>query len=132
MADVRKLNEFVVAHTSRGECQCGKCIDKGLDRPAPNHSVDLGFFWVAVRGEPQADQFKLLLAGHYPNLDRLKNGLSYIEIGAALGDQGLALLFIGLGDLLGVWRAVTPARLGITGMAGEGLAGQGLVMSGQW
>jgi hypothetical protein len=33
---------------------------------------------------------------------------SYIELGAWIGDQGLALRLMGLGALLGFWKLLTP------------------------
>lgn len=124
------LQEYILAHTERGECQCGKCADKGLDRLAPAHSVDVHFFWVSKRGEPTKEAFRHLCETEYPNIARLKAGPSYIEIGGALGDQGLALRFIGLGELVGLWRVITPERLGITGDKAKELAGGGFVMAG--
>ena len=39
---------------------------------------------------------------------------NYIELGGWIGDQGLALLTMALGDMLGVWTLMTP-----TSMLGE-------------
>ena len=55
---------------------------------------------------------------------------SYIELGAWVGDQGMALSLIGLGAALGVWKLLTPKTvLGDMcppGMAQQ-LAGMGMV-----
>ena len=106
------LVDYVLRHTTRGACQCGRCIDKQPGRKAPAHSVSVYFFWVSATNNPTADEFSSLIEQHYGTVDRLKQGPSYIEIGAALGDQGVALLFMGLGAILGLWTVVTPDLLG--------------------
>ena len=126
------LINYIVDHTSRGECQCGVCIDKGPDREAPSHSVDLHFFWVSAREEPSASELRELLRINYPDLDRLQGGSSYIELGGILGDQGIALRLIGLGHLLGLWQALTPESMGMTGSMADQMAGMGMVNIGPW
>lgn len=56
-------------------------------------------------------------------------GPSYIAIGAWIGDQTLALAFMALGELHGLWHVITPATLHVTdpGKA-NALAGIGYVM----
>lgn len=127
---MRKLIEYIESHTRRGECQCGKCFDKGPDRPAPEHSVNVHFFWVSAQNDPTAEDLRTLLEAEYPQIDRLKQGPSYIEMGGALGDQGIALRLIGLGGILKLWTVVTPAMVGITGEDADGMAGAGFVMAG--
>ena len=127
---IDRLNDYIVASTERGECQCGRCADKGPDRLAPAHSVNVHFFWVSLKGQPHVQDLKSLLEAEYPNLDRLHQGLSYIEIGGELGSQDLALRLIGLGGLLRLWSVVTPATLLAEGQAADELAGAGFVMSG--
>jgi hypothetical protein len=123
-----KLIQYVLDHTARGECQCGRCVDKGEDRPAPNHSVDLHFFWVSMRGEPKIEEFKALLK-EYPNPERLKLGPSYIELGAALDSQEIALRFLGLGGIFNLWDILTPASIGFTEpVRANTLAENGLIM----
>ena len=63
-------------------------------------------------------------------MDRLRQGPSYIELGAWLGSQELALCFLALGEHLGCWTVVTPATLGITGEDADRMAGAGFVMNG--
>jgi len=127
---MQPLIDYIIAHTIRGECQCGRCLDKGPERPVPEHSVDVHFFWVSAIGEPSRTDLFRLLEAHYPDLNRLRGGPSYIEMGGALGDQGIALRLIGLGHLVGLWAVVTPKTLGMTGAQADGLAGQGFVMAG--
>ncbi len=123
------LAEYIVSRTSRGECQCGKCFDKGPDRPTPVHSVNVHFFWVSAKGDPTQDELRQLLVAHYPDLERLSGGPSYIEMGGALGSQELALRLIGLGELVGLWQVITPERMHMTGPAADKMAGGGFVMA---
>ena len=88
---------------------CGRC-DAALKYPSqhqPNgHTVNLTFFEVAKEGG-DAIQFLLLVKKEYPTwLDGKEH--SYIEVGADMGDLGIALITIGLGHLLGVWSALSP------------------------
>ncbi len=125
-----ELVQYIIGHSARGECQCGHCIDKGPDREAPKHSVNVHFFWVSAKNDPTQEEFERLVIAHYPDLDRLSGGPSYMELGGVLGDQGVALQFIGLGHLIGTWKAITPATLGIEGDLANKMAGSGMVMAG--
>ena len=54
---------------------------------------------------------------------------SFIELGAWIGDQGLALMMMALGAHLGSWRLVTPSKV-LPGMASAllmSMAQQGMV-----
>lgn len=68
--------------------------------------------------------------GYYMDVDtdRLKVGPSYIELGAWIGDQGLALSLMGLGKILGLWEVITPADLGVTGEKASEMMGLGFVL----
>ncbi len=127
-----KLIDYIVNHTERGECQCGRCFDKQPDREAPPHSVNAGFFWVSAKNNPTAEDLNRLLLAEYPSPERLRAGPSYIEIGGELGDQGLALLLIGLGELTGIWKIATPKSLGIEGQAANRMMGNGFIMPAGW
>jgi hypothetical protein len=122
------LIEYIRTHSERGECQCGKCIDKGEDRAPTGHSVSVHFFWVQARNNPTAAELRALLEAEYPRVERLREGPSYIEIGGAIGDQGLALQLIGLGELVGLWTVVTPATVFFEGAEADEMAGRGFVM----
>ncbi len=129
---MNNLTDYIASHTERGECQCGLCIDKQPDRPAPAHSVDTGFFWVSAKNNPTAEELNALLLAEYPGTDRLKDGPSYIEIGGVLGDQGLAIRLIGLGVLVKIWTSISPASLGIEGEAARNLLGRGCLFPVGW
>jgi hypothetical protein len=109
------LNDYVLYHTERGECQCGKCIDKG-DKPDPiGHTVDIFFFKLIARNDPTAYEFLELIKTHkgiHCDCDPLDGQEhNYIELGGWIGDQGRALQFMGLGTLLGVFKLITPKTI---------------------
>ncbi len=125
-----KLYEYVNANTIRGACTCGKCIDAPEDpesKQPEGHTADMIFFKVAKKPEAKADAFKKLVEEEFPHwLDQKEH--SYLETGADIGDQGTALMAMGLGSLLGIWTLLTPrSMLGnlipenmIMQMAGQG------------
>ena len=103
------LYEFIEAHTERGSCRCGRCADTpDVEAQPEGHTVDLTFFKLGLKGEPDVQRFKELVA---PLLLPRAEETSYITLGAEVGDQGTALRLIGLGHLLGVWQALTPDTL---------------------
>lgn len=75
--------------------------------------VDLELVSVAVSTGAanilKAELIKIL--DTYPQLDRLKLGPSYIEVGAVIGDQGAAFRLFALGKVLGLWDIITPSQL---------------------
>lgn len=98
------LVEYVLAHTERGECHCGYCIDRG-DRPDPEgHTIDVGFFKVAKRGDPDAKMLQQLTDAWAPVFQACNpldgNPHSFIEIGAWIGDQGIGMQFMALAEML--------------------------------
>jgi len=104
------ITEFIENHVQRGACTCGKCVD-AVDNPESKqpegHTCDLTFFKVATRDDPDKAEFEKLARDKFPQWFDGKEH-SYIEVGGDLGDQGLALMCIGLGFLLGVWKALSP------------------------
>ena len=68
----------------------------------------------------------------YPQPARLAGGPSYIEIGAEIGDQGAAFQLFALGEVLGLWRVVTPTRMGMVGAEAREMAARGFVMISGW
>lgn len=98
------------------------------------HFINVGFTELAA---DQARFKRLLLAalngpGEYQDItvERMAGGPSYIEIGAWIGSQDLALRLLALGELCELWQVLTPAKLGITGPEADQLAGGGFVMAG--
>lgn len=92
--------------------------------------VDVSFMVVAVhREQAEARKAELVevLKG-YPSLSRLLEGPSYIEVGAEVGSQEIALRLYALGEVLGFWEVVTPERIGVQGEEARALAGRGFVM----
>ena len=110
------LIEYVRAHAIRGECRCGDCLDRGGAPGPAGHTVDLVFFSAGRQGEPTAEAFRHLTRAHAPvygaacdPLDGEQHGVT--ELGAFLGDQDLALLYMGLGTLLGIFELLTPKNM---------------------
>lgn len=117
-AAIETLGEYVRFHAERGACQCGKCIDAPGDpekHQPGGHTADLVFFKVRAVNAPYADVLTALVKGA-PYGDSGDDAMevfdgkehNYIELGAWLGDQGLALMLMGLGKLLGLWELLTP------------------------
>lgn len=92
--------------------------------------IDVHFIVVGVNKElamKYRDEVIAILKT-YPNLERFRQGLSYIEVGAVIGDQGAALQLFALGEAIGLWHIITPEKLGMKGAA-ETLAGNGFIMN---
>lgn len=110
-----KLWEYVMENSEHGACTCGKCIDAppNPENHQPNrHTVDLVFFKVAMKDEANPAIFKQIAQEEFPGWFDGKEH-SYLQIGADMGDQGIALITMGLGGLLRVWKLLTPANLPI-------------------
>lgn len=92
--------------------------------------VDVEFMVIGVdKAKAVACRAELIeLLREYPNPERLAGGPSYIEVGAAIGDQGAAFQLFALGQALGLWRVMTPATLGFVGEEARFMAGQGFVL----
>jgi hypothetical protein len=111
-------------------------VDNFPERPEDRVTVDCHFITVgfteAAPSWSHHQLFDYLLehpVGEFTALTKSdwEGGPSYITIGGWIGSQELALRLMALGELHQLWRVITPARLGITGVAGDQLAGQGLV-----
>ena len=116
---MNKLREYVETYAVRGACTCGQCAD-ALPNPEQHqptgHTADMIFFKVSARFGADAETFKALLRenkrGEYCTVDMLDGKEhNYIEVGGWLGDQGMALMLMGLGVILGVWNLLTPKTL---------------------
>lgn len=107
---MKTLHEYLQAHCERGACQCGKCFD------APEgHTADLAFFTVRAVGNPDVEELTAVIKAHrgeWGEVD-LFDGKehNYMEIGGWIGDQGEAMMLMGLGAILGLWRLMTPRSM---------------------
>jgi len=123
------LPEYIIAHTIRGECKCGQCMDVG-NRPEPTgHMADLIFFKVSAKDSPDPEELKRLVLEHKEAFCNVSpfDGLehNYMELGAWLGDQGLAMQFMGLCEILGLARILSPRMLGVDEASMLRIAGMG-------
>lgn len=113
------LIEYVRAHVERGACRCGKCFDAPADpetEQSQGHTANMEFFEVSTRGEPDAETLRALIVesrqGAFCDVDLFDgNEHNYMELGGWIGDQGLALMLMGLGSLLGLWNLLTPTAI---------------------
>ena len=100
------------------------------EAPETDVMVDVHFMQIAVnkeKAEKVRDELNEIL-DTYPDSDRLAGGPSYIEVGGVLGSQTGAFQLFALGEALGLWDVITPAKLGIEGEMADQLAGGGMVM----
>src|SRR5580658_10242528 len=112
---MESLAEYVIAHTERGECECGQCCDRG-DKPEPEgHTIDMVFFKVAAKDAPETQEFVRLTEAHKGEwgdvnpLDGQEH--DYMELGGWIGDQGLAMQYMALGVILGVFTLLSPQTI---------------------
>jgi hypothetical protein len=114
-----ELTKYIEKYTLRGACVCGQCCDCGA-KPYENqpkgHTADLIFFKVAINGKPNKDELLKLVKEHEAEFGDKINILdgkehSFIEVGGWIGDQGYALMLMGLGSLLGCWELLTPRNI---------------------
>jgi hypothetical protein len=90
------------------------------------HTADLVFFEVTKSEDADAETFEALVEEEYPHwLDGHEH--SYLHVGGDVGDQGLALMAMGLGALLGLWTLITPKMLGVSDELVVQMAGMGMV-----
>ena len=104
-----QLVDYVLAHAEAGACTCGRCMDapeNPSEKQPEGHTVNLTFFKVAAKGGNKEEFLSLVKTEHPEWLDGKEH--SYLQIGFDMGDQGLALMTIGLGHLFGVWQALSP------------------------
>ncbi len=133
VSGIEALADYVSKHADRGTCRCGKCIDHpGTDKQPEGHTADVVFFEVSSRGA-DCDQLKQLVIdakqGCYGDVDVFDGKEhGYMELGGWIGDQGLALMLMGLGKVLGLWQLLTPKMLpGISPELVQQLAGSGMI-----
>lgn len=109
------LSEYIMAHSQRGACTCGRCADAPTNpeqKQPKGHVADLIFFKVSAKDGADADELRRLISEHegeYGPCDLFDgNEHGYIEIGGFVGDQGLAMQLMGLGTVLGLFDLLTP------------------------
>ena len=129
---MNELAKYVYDHTERGECRCGKCADVGNSPDPTGHTIDMVFFKAAAKGNPTLDEFKRLTSeskdGDFASVDPFDGKEhNYMELGAWIGDQGLAMLYMALGVSLGAFKLFSPAMLGLDGTMALQIAGMGML-----
>ena len=129
-----ELIKYINEHSIRGACTCGQCIDapeNPEEKQPEGHTANVEFFKVSLRNEPDAEILRKLVMDNKGEFNdaNLFDGKehSYIEIGAWIGDQGYALILMGMGELLGLWKLLTPTSFGMPEELRQMMAGQGLV-----
>lgn len=65
------------------------------------------------------------------HLRNLEEAASYFDVGAEIGDQGLAFQLFGLGEFLEFWKVVTPGMLDVPAHMCDQIARRGGVTIGQ-
>lgn len=93
--------------------------------------VDCHFLVIGVDlecAELARTEFLHLLAA-FPPRARLSEGPSFITVAPEIGGQEAAFAMFALGEALGLWKVMTPARLGVPdGPLADQMAGSGCVM----
>lgn len=94
--------------------------------------TDVHFFAVKVAPEKvDMERLKYLILNHkgvhcdLSPLDGKEHG--YIEIGAWLDSQGMALRLMGMGASLGLWKLRTPKGMGCPPGLADQMAGLGMI-----
>lgn len=107
------IQAFVSRFTVRGECKCGRCVDVGsAPDPEGEHTINMVFFKVGLNGKPSAEDFIALskihkgVFGDVDVFDGKEHG--FVELGGWLGSQGLAINYMALGVMLGVFDLFSP------------------------
>ncbi len=122
------LTDYVLQHTVM--------VRSGEEGPlCQANGVDMVLCFVAVVGEPDtAATLRRLVTEHKGEFADLipfdGEEHSYIELGAWIGDQGLALRLMALGAKVGLWTLLTPITLlgkAISRADAVRMAGNGLV-----
>ncbi len=110
------LIQYIQKYATRGPCTCGRCIDAVANpeskQPQAIHTADVVFFKVTPNAGIDTKELTKKIAEHEGEFCacNLFDGAehSYLEVGGWLGDQGLALTLMGLGECLGLWKLLTP------------------------
>lgn len=106
------LVRYVISHTEKGEWKhCGTCT-KRLTKECD--SILVHDLWLCSANAPTRDIFVKLVLEEFPDVENLRAGISFPRVLEIFGDRIIALRFMGLGALLGVWELDPPAPIGIT------------------
>lgn len=119
------IQELVTEKTIRGDCKCGQCNDiNGVPDPTGPNTADMTTMVIGLAENVQPDealktQFINLTRechGEFLECDPLDGGShSYQEFGGWIGSQALAIRYMGLGVILGIFKNLSPrAVLGNT------------------
>lgn len=121
---VNDLAKYVIEHCIRGDCTCRKCDDMSVKKFQPDgHVADVQFFKVVLKNPDLTDTDKEIIKNNFILFIKNHKGIyrdidifdgdehGFIDIGAWIGDQGIALTLMGMGELLGMWHVITPNRL---------------------
>jgi hypothetical protein len=136
--NIPNLIEYIRDYAERGPCTCGRCIDAVANpeskQPDGAHTVDVVFFKISARPGADATELRNAIAAHRGEygecnpLDGKEHG--FLELGGYVGDQGLALMLMGLGAALGLWKLITPYTVlgkGVPPDLAKTMAGSGLI-----
>lgn len=116
---------YVIDHTERTICRCGQCVLDGAEEKKSNwsvvelverpHTVNMYFFDVSVKNNPDANEFTRLIKEHHGAFNEVDvfdgNEHTYMELGGWFGDQGFAMQFMALGKILGLWEIMHPGMI---------------------
>lgn len=118
------LIKYIVDNCIRGVCTCGKCTDTSAKKlQSDGHTVDVQFFKVALKNSGLTDKDKEIIKNNIIQLIKNHKGIysdidifdgnehNFVEIGRWIGNQGIALELMAMGELLGLWEVATPNRL---------------------
>lgn len=110
------LSEMVKKHVKRTDCICGVCnVSEGEELPEgydEDKTVDLVFFKLWAESPPEPRAF-IEATKSWRGARLACNPLdgeehNFIELGGWVGDPGIAMQYMGLGVLLGVFDLITP------------------------
>ena len=140
------LREYVMKYTTRGPCQCGRCSDAvpapETKQPQGRHTVDLYFFHVSLRNAEDGTSataenlLELIQQSRTCISDTTGEPLAiepdseynYMALGGWIGDQGIAMMFMGMCHILELGSVITPNIIpGIPKELKDQMAGAGMV-----
>lgn len=108
------LSKFVEKHVSvKGSVEKNQW--DVVELVEQTNAVNMYFFDVSLVNNPTVEDFIRLTNEHkaaFANatpLDGAEHG--YIELGGWIGDQGVALMYMALGEMLGLWKVMHPGHI---------------------